>query len=96
VNIELASRIDSHHGGIRSSFEAIPDAPVSEFVLEMQGGKKGLIENSPPGLSKSLCESRNRATAKLAGQNGRVYEAQPALQVSCPKHHKRRRGGAGR
>jgi hypothetical protein len=43
---DLASRIDSHKGGIRSTFEGIPDAPVSGFTLEMQGAKKGLIVNS--------------------------------------------------
>ena len=26
---------------IRNTFEAVPDAPVSSFVLEMQGGKQG-------------------------------------------------------
>ena len=46
VDIELASRIDSVKGGIRSIFTAIPDLPVSRFVLAMQGGKKGLIVNS--------------------------------------------------
>ena len=46
VEVEVSARIDSHKGGIRSSFEAIPDFPVSRFVLEMQGGKKGLIVNS--------------------------------------------------
>ena len=46
VDIDLAGRIDSVKGGIRNTFEAVPDAPVSKFVLEMQGGKKGLIVNS--------------------------------------------------
>jgi hypothetical protein len=95
VDIELASRIDSHHGGIRSSFEAIPDAPVTEFTLEMQGGRKGLIENSPPGLSRSLCESTNRATAKLIGQNGRRVTLRPALKVQCKKGRKGKGGRGG-
>ena len=36
-------RIDSVKGGIRTTFEGVPDAPVTKFVLSMQGGKKGLL-----------------------------------------------------
>ena len=46
IEVAIASRIDTVKGGIRTSFEAVPDAPVSKFVLEMQGGKKGLLINS--------------------------------------------------
>jgi hypothetical protein len=56
VDIALAGRIDSVQGGrIRNSFEAVPDAPVTKFVLEMQGGKKGLLVNST-----DLCKRTNR------------------------------------
>ena len=92
VDINLASRIDSRKGGIRSSFEAIPDAPVTKFVLEMQGAKKGLIVNST-----DLCKKKNRASANFTGQNGKVYAIEPVLRVKCPKgkrhgkrHHRRK------
>jgi hypothetical protein len=90
VDIDLASRIDSHHAGIRSSFEAIPDAPVSEFVLEMQGGKKGLIENSA-----DLCAHAYRAEARITAQNGRRLTLRPALQATSCKG-KGRKGKHGR
>ncbi len=83
VDIDLASRIDSIHGGIRSSFEDVPDAPVSRFVLAMQGGKKGLIVNST-----DLCRKpkRNRATANLKGQNGRLDKIHPVVRaLGCKK-----------
>ena len=82
-NIDLASRIDSVHGGIRSTFEDIPDAPVSRFILEMQGGKKGLIVNST-----NLCSGKHRAKAKLTGQNGRVDSAKPLVRARCGKAHR--------
>jgi hypothetical protein len=66
IDIEAVGRIDSENGGIRASFEGIPDAPIAEILLNMQGGKKGLIVNS-----RNLCTSTNRATAKLSAQNGR-------------------------
>ena len=77
VDVELSSRLDSHRGGIRSTFTAIPDAPVSRFVLEMQGGKKGLIVNS-----RNLCARKSRADARLSGQNGRGHDFRSVVRAS--------------
>jgi hypothetical protein len=82
VEVNLVGRIDSVHGGIRTSFETAPDAPVSSFVLKMQGGKKGLLVNS-----RNIClkRKRNRADVSLNGQNGRISHLRPVLQVRCGK-----------
>jgi hypothetical protein len=88
-DIELASRIDSRHGGIRSTFTDVPDAPVSRFVLEMRGGKKGLIINS-----RDLCAGANRASVELTGQNGKADDFQAIVRPSCAaarKHQRRSR-----
>ncbi len=86
-DINLASRIDSRHGGIRSTFADIPDAPVSRFVLEMQGGKKGLIVNS-----RNLCAGKNRADSQLTGQNFKAYDFRQVVRASCApaRKHKAR------
>jgi hypothetical protein len=78
IDVDLSGRIDSHKGGIRTTFEGVPDAPVTKFVLEMQGGKKGLLENST-----NLCRSTNRATAAFDGQNGKVHDFNPVVRNSC-------------
>ena len=78
VDINLAGRIDSVNGGIRNSFEAVPDAPVTKFTLEMQGGKKGLLVNST-----NICRGKHRANASFTGQNGKRYEANPLLKAKC-------------
>ena len=92
VEVEVSARIDSHKGGIRSSFEAIPDFPVSRFVLEMQGGKKGLIVNS-----RNLCARVSKAKARLKGQNGRRYDFSPVVKAKgCGKAARRSRWRAGR
>ena len=80
IDIDLVGRIDSKNGGIRTTFDAVPDAPVSRFVLTMQGGKKGLLENS-----KNLCASVNKADVSFTAQNGRTANSQPVLSNSCPK-----------
>ena len=84
INIALAGRIDSVKGGrIRNTFEAVPDAPVTKFTLEMQGGKKGLLVNST-----NLCKSTNRAISHFTGQNGKVYDTNPILKPDCKKAKK--------
>jgi hypothetical protein len=80
VDIDLVGRIDSIRKGIRTTFEAVPDAPVSTFVLTMQGGEKGLLQNS-----RNLCRAPSRATAKLTGHNGRQIVLRPPMRASCGK-----------
>jgi len=87
IEVELAGRIDSVNGGIRNTFDVVPDAPVETFTLELQGGKKGLLVNS-----RNLCRSVNRATAKFTGQNGAVFNSRPVLQNSCKKPRKKKAG----
>jgi hypothetical protein len=79
VKVELSARIDSVRGGIRSTFAAIPDVPVSRFALAMQGGKKGLIVNS-----RNLCRKpkRNRARSNLKGQNGKLSRTRPVVRAA--------------
>jgi hypothetical protein len=90
VDIALDGRIDSAlNGRIRNTFEAVPDAPVSKFVLEMQGGKKGLLVNST-----NICTRKNHAISHFVGQNGKIYDTNPVLKAQCggkakKKHHKK-------
>ncbi len=79
IEIDLAGRTDSVKGALRNTFEAVPDAPVSTFQLELFGGKRGLIE-----LSSGLCKSP-KASVKLEGQNGKAYETTPVVGSSCKR-----------
>lgn len=74
LDINLVGRIDSVRGGIRTTFEAIPDAPVSRFSLRMKGGRKSLLVNST-----DLCSGRHRATVRMTGQNGKHHDSRPPL-----------------
>jgi hypothetical protein len=84
ADINLVGRVDSvKGGGIRSTFDSTPDAPVSSFDLAMQGGKKGLFVNST-----NLCKGTRRAKAHFVGHNGKVRNARPTLRVECGSTHK--------
>jgi hypothetical protein len=65
---------------IRNTFATVPDAPVSKFVLELKGGKEGLLVNS-----ENLCAKTRRAAVKLTAQNGRTHNTAPVIATSCPK-----------
>ena len=84
INIDLVGHVDGVHGGISNTFETVPDAPVTSFTLEMEGGTKGLLENST-----NLCAKPNHASAVFTGQNGKVDDFNPLLEVKCPKKHKK-------
>jgi len=77
-DVDLVGRIDSADGGIRTTFAGVPDAPVTTFVLEMKGGKKGLLVNS-----RNLCARPNRAKVALAGHNGMRVERRTKLKNDC-------------
>jgi len=80
VEVDLMGFIDSVDGGIRNRFQAVPDAPVSKFVLTMKGGKKSLLVNS-----RNICNSNAKATVKMDGQNGKFHDFRPVLKNSCGK-----------
>jgi hypothetical protein len=80
IQLEVSTRIDSVKGGLRAIAQAIPDAPVTEAVLNMQGGQKGLFVNST-----NLCRAKHRARIFLAGHNGKRITSRPVLAVRCRK-----------
>ena len=80
IEIDLAGEIDSVKGGIRGTFPAIPDAPVSKFVLTLPGGKDGLLVDSA-----NLCAAPQYATAKFVGHNDLGLVSKPPLSLKCSK-----------
>jgi hypothetical protein len=80
IHIDLSGRISSSHSRIRNTFETVPDAPVSKFVLTMQGGGMGLLVNNT-----NLCKAKPRANVEFDGQNGKVATTNPVVRVGCKK-----------
>jgi hypothetical protein len=77
----------------------VPDVAVEKFMLNLQGGKKGLLQNS-----RTLCGKSKKAEVEMTGQNGWRMERRIPLRVSCgskgkhrrhARHHRKRMAGAG-
>ena len=91
IEVDLDGRVDSVNGGIRTTFETVPDLPVTKAVVSLQGGKKGLFQNST-----NICKGDHRATAKLTAQNGTALTLRPKMQAQCPKPKKKKKGKGAR
>jgi len=102
VRMRIVGRIDSRHGGLRATYEGLPDAPLTSFALTLRGGGKGLLVNSD-----DACKAA-RATVRMLGQNntGQVSRP-PVVNPACKRpqkakkhkkgtHHKQAKHGKGR
>jgi hypothetical protein len=89
IEIELVGTISSSHGGLRTTFNSVPDAPVTEFDLNLEGGAKGLLIST-----ESLCKKVQRANIRMNGQNGKRVKRATKLKTGCgsasrgKRHHK--------
>jgi hypothetical protein len=92
VDVELDGRTDSVNGRIRNTFDAVPDVPVSRFVLTIRGGKKkGLLINS-----QNLCSRKQFARLNLTAQNGKkLNKKKLKVRTPCKKKKKKRAAARG-
>jgi hypothetical protein len=97
VDFDLVGNVDSVKGQLRTTFAGAPDAPVTSFDLELEGGQKGLFVNST-----DLCLKKQRVKVAFAGQNGKQFTTRPVMAVKCKgkarkhKRHNRRHHRRGR
>jgi hypothetical protein len=93
IDVELVGEVDSVRGALRTSFHAVPDAPLSRFVFQLKGGRGGLLQNK-----SSVCAERQFARVNLVGQNGRRLNKKVRLRAGCDKGSERgrRHSKAGR
>jgi hypothetical protein len=86
IDANLVGRVDSVNGGIRNTFDFVPDVPVTEATFSFFGGAKGLLVNS-----RDICKGTPKATAKFTGQNGAKLTLRPPLKSACGKAKKAKR-----
>jgi hypothetical protein len=87
IEIEVVGRIDTANGGIRATFERLPDAPVSSFVMTLRGGKRSLLQNA-----EAVCRRPPRANARFIAQSNDTAVLRPKVAAKCKKG-KRKHGG---
>jgi hypothetical protein len=80
VEIDLVGRIDSFKGGIRTTFDRVPDVPVEKFAMTLPGGKGGLLV-----ASTDLCKTKVKAIMQIKGQNGKKANKRKKVRAPCKK-----------
>jgi hypothetical protein len=87
VGIDLVGRIDSFKGGIRTTFDRVPDVPVSKFTMILPGGRHGLLV-----ASKNLCKGKGvKAIIRFKAQNGKKLGKRSKLKTPCGKKSHRKK-----
>jgi hypothetical protein len=94
IRVLLKGKVDTtKKEGIRTTFEAVPDAAVSRFALELKGGPKyGLLENS-----ENICRKPQEAAVRFVAQNGKVEQLRQTIGNDCKskQNGKRKKHGKG-
>lgn len=90
VPIVLDGRIDSVKGRLRTTFATVPDVPVSRFVINVRGGKRGLLVST-----RNICGHKYKAVARFKGQNGKKSNQRPLLKTNCKKKKGEGKKGKG-
>ena len=80
INVVLVGRVDSvKGGGIRNTFEFVPDAPVTSADFVFDGAAKGLLQNST-----NLCKGTHKVKVLLKAHSGkRVSYKTPLRPTGC-------------
>jgi hypothetical protein len=98
IHVTLVGFIDSvpvkgtESTRVRTRFVSVPDAPVSKFVLNLKGGRKGLIENSV-----DLCRvGTGTATVQMTAHNAATRVFEQRVGTSCGGKAKKQKPGRGK
>ena len=85
VALNVRANSDSKGGKLISKFPSIPDAPVTRFELDLEGGRKGILQvtKSSSGDNVSICAKRQVAGVVLRGHNARRHSFKLRMKTPC-------------
>jgi hypothetical protein len=88
VKIDLTGGTDIKKGVTYSTFESVPDAPITSFESKFPEGPDAIFGTDLPAKAKgSFCGRTPVIPATLEGQNGVVNKESIKLAVTgCPRH----------
>jgi hypothetical protein len=73
-------------GKLVNTFNDIPDAPITRFNLNIQGGNTGIITITRTRQAKiNLCTSRHTAETDMDAHNGRRHDTNTNMKTPCTK-----------
>ncbi len=87
IAINLRGESDTTNSGkLVNTFANVPDAPISQFNLNIQGGKTGIIAVTRTRKAKiNVCTGRHIAETDMDGHNGRRHDVDVRMKTPCTK-----------
>ncbi len=92
VLLDLIGNTNIKKGITTSSFNSVPDAPISSFELKLpEGSHSALTTNLPAKAKGKLCGTKLVMPTTLTGQNGALLKQSTTIAVTgCPKKRPRK------
>ncbi len=85
VNLEGESST-TRNGRLVNTFANVPDAPISQFNMNIKGGSSGILAVTRTRKAKiNLCAGRHIAEVDNDGQNGRRHDFDVQMKTPCTK-----------
>jgi hypothetical protein len=81
-----ASTATNKSNALVSTFSNVPDVPVSQFDLNINGGPKGLLVIT--GRKENICNSGQKSSSVLDAHSGKQTSTSSTAATPCPKHKK--------
>jgi hypothetical protein len=79
LNIDLSGTIKLDPAGLTSTFESVPDVPITSFVLDLPRGPHSAL-----AASRGICGGALTMATTIVGQNGaRIQRATPIKVTGC-------------
>jgi hypothetical protein len=79
LNIDLSGTVTFAATGITSAFNAVPDVPITSFVLDLPRGPHSALS-----AAKGVCNGALSMPATIVGQNGAtITRTAPVLVTGC-------------
>ena len=80
VRINLRGTTDVERLRLVSTFERVPDAPISRFELRIAGGRRGILAVTG---RRGVCQRRRVSDFQLTGQNGKQAVSKVRMAAPC-------------
>jgi hypothetical protein len=79
IKVDLHASSEVKDERLVTTFDNIPDAPVTEFTMDITGGKHGILVVS----NTNVCKANQQADALMDAQNGTELQSVVSMTTPC-------------
>ena len=92
IAVNLRGQSDSKGGKLINTFEQVPDAPISQFRMNLKGGSTGILVVTETASGRiNLCSRKQIAEVDTDGHNGKRRDYNVRIKTACAKKRAKRK-----